>query len=101
MCFFDEFQWISEIIGDIKNFIKNQSMRLSMFNGYSKLKFLAIAETRFASAIVMLKRFVATKDAHEKWTTYREDVGGELKASHEGVVTALPMSWAQTDGGCS
>ena len=45
-----------------------------MFNEYSKLKFLAIADTRFASAIVMLKRFVALKESlsvmvvREKWS---------------------------------
>jgi hypothetical protein len=30
----------------IKNFIMNHSMRLSMFNEQSNLKFLAIADTR-------------------------------------------------------
>ncbi|AQL06596.1 hAT transposon superfamily protein, partial [Zea mays] len=63
----------------IKNFIMNHSMRLSMFNEQSNLKFLAIADTRFSSAIVMLKRFIAIKDAlsvmvvSEKWSAYRED----------------------------
>jgi hypothetical protein len=62
----------------IKNFIMNHSMRLAMFNEQSNLKFLAIADTRFASAIVMLKRFIAIKDAlsvmvvSEKWSAYRE-----------------------------
>ena len=92
---YDEFQWISEIIGDascIKNFIMNHSMRLSMFNEHSKLKFLAIAETRFASAVVMLKRFVAIKDAlsvmvvSEKWTAYREDNPGPAQFVKDKIV---------------
>ena len=33
----------------IKNFIMNHGMRLSMFNEFSHLKLLSIAETRFAS----------------------------------------------------
>ncbi|KAK4392642.1 hypothetical protein Sango_2042000 [Sesamum angolense] len=40
----------------IRNFIMNHSMRFAMFNEFSKLKLLAVAETRFASVIVMLKR---------------------------------------------
>ncbi|AQK58065.1 hAT transposon superfamily protein [Zea mays] len=80
-------EWISEVIGDasmIKNFIMNHSMRLSMFNEQSNLKFLAIADTRFASAIVMLKRFIAIKDALSvmvmvKSVIYRH----EMKETHE------------------
>lgn len=79
---YEEFQWITEVAADssfIKNFIMNHSMRLSMFNEFSKLKFLAIADTRFASTIVMLKRFRAIKESlilmvvSEKWNSYRED----------------------------
>ncbi|EEC83362.1 hypothetical protein OsI_28770 [Oryza sativa Indica Group] len=86
---FLEFQWISEVAADasaIKNFIMNHSMRLSMFNDFSKLKFLAIADTRFASTIVMLKRFRAIKEnlilmvASEKWNAYRED--NQVQAQH-------------------
>jgi hypothetical protein len=47
----------------IKNFIMNHGMRLSMFNEYSDLKFLAVADTRFASHIVMLKRFLLLKES--------------------------------------
>ena len=55
----------------------NHGMRLSMFNEFSKLKFLAIADTRFASVIVMLKRFLLLKDSlvrmviRDKWSAYR------------------------------
>ncbi|XP_028089826.1 uncharacterized protein LOC114290141 [Camellia sinensis] len=56
---FKECNWISEIVGDvmmIKNFICNHSMRVAMYNEFVSLKLLSVAETRFASSIVMLKR---------------------------------------------
>jgi len=62
----------------IKNFIMNHGMRLSMFNEFSPLKLLSIAETRFASVVCMLKRFVEVKTAlqqmviSDKWSVYRE-----------------------------
>jgi hypothetical protein len=95
---YTEFQWISEVIGDasmIKNFIMNHSMRLSMFNEQSNLKFLAIADTRFSSAIVMLKRFIAIKDAlsvmvvSEKWSAYREDNPRQAQFVKEKIVNDL------------
>ncbi|CAN6182580.1 unnamed protein product, partial [Urochloa humidicola] len=78
---FDECHWIHDVSGDanmIKNFIMNHGMRLSMFNEFSRLKFLAIADTRFASVVVMLKRFLMVKRAleqmviSEKWESYKE-----------------------------
>ncbi|KAJ1440769.1 Zinc finger, BED-type [Sesbania bispinosa] len=45
----------------IKNFIMNHSMRLAMFNQFVHLKLLAVAETRFASIIIMLKRMRTIK----------------------------------------
>ncbi|GJN23720.1 hypothetical protein PR202_gb11393 [Eleusine coracana subsp. coracana] len=77
-----ELQFISDAAGDalqIKNYIMNHGMRLSMFNEFSKMKFLAIADTRFASVIVMLKRFLLLKDSlvrmvtSDKWSAYKED----------------------------
>ncbi|GJN07302.1 hypothetical protein PR202_ga25122 [Eleusine coracana subsp. coracana] len=77
-----ELQFISDAAGDalqIKNYIMNHGMRLSMFNEFSKLKFLAIADTRFASVIVMLKRFLLLKNSlvrmvtSDKWSAYKED----------------------------
>jgi len=56
--------WITEASNDaliIKNFIMNHSMRLAIFNDYTKMKLLVIAETRFASWIIMLKRFKVIK----------------------------------------
>ncbi|WVZ76462.1 hypothetical protein U9M48_024438 [Paspalum notatum var. saurae] len=63
----------------IKNFIMNHGMRLSMFNEFSHLKLLSIAETRFASVVCMLKRFVEIKTAlqhmviSDKWSIYKDD----------------------------
>jgi hypothetical protein len=63
----------------IKNFIMNHGMRLSMFNEFSDLKLLFIAETRFASVVCMLKRFVEVKAAlqhmviSDKWSIYKDD----------------------------
>ncbi|XP_020257986.1 uncharacterized protein LOC109834387 [Asparagus officinalis] len=59
-----QLHWITEISDDalfIKNFIMNHYMRLSMFNDYSKMKLLSIADTRFASWIIMLKMFKVIK----------------------------------------
>jgi hypothetical protein len=79
---YEHFNWISEIVADathIRNFIMNHSMRLSMFNDSSGLKLLAVAETRFASQVVMLKRFQEIKESltlmvvSQRWADYRND----------------------------
>ncbi|KAG6498179.1 hypothetical protein ZIOFF_046091 [Zingiber officinale] len=65
---FDECKWIAEVANDasmIKNFIMNHNMRLSMFNDNSNLKMLSLADTRFASTIIMLKRFRQIKKCLE------------------------------------
>ncbi|OMO84936.1 hypothetical protein COLO4_21793 [Corchorus olitorius] len=57
----------------------NHSMRLAIFNTFVSLKLLAIAETRFASVIIMLKRLKLIKQGlqqmviSEEWSSYRED----------------------------
>ena len=74
--------WISRVSSDasfIKNFIMNHAMRLSMYNNHCKLKLLSVADTRFASTIVMLKRFKTIKRGlkqlviSEEWDMYKED----------------------------
>ncbi|KAK9019125.1 hypothetical protein V6N11_034164 [Hibiscus sabdariffa] len=63
--------WITEIHGDavqIKNFIMNHNMRLVIFQRYSPLKLLLVVDTRFASIIVMLKRFKLIKRALQRWS---------------------------------
>lgn len=70
---------VADLAQFVKNFIMTHGMRLSMLNEFSKLKFLHIAETRFASVVIMLKRFLLIKDAltlmviHANWANYRED----------------------------
>ena len=73
--------WISRVSSDasfIKNFIMKHAMGLSMFNNHCKLKLLLVADTRFASTIVMLKRFKTIKRGleqlviSEEWEMYKE-----------------------------
>ncbi|XP_028063798.1 uncharacterized protein LOC114267015 [Camellia sinensis] len=82
---YNECHWITTVIDDVmfvKNFIMNHSMRLAIFNEFVPLKLLYVEDTRFASAIVMLKRFkliyhgLHTMVISEKWAPYKEeDVG--------------------------
>ncbi|CAM8889816.1 unnamed protein product [Rhodiola kirilowii] len=61
-----ECHWITEIHNDIvriKNFIVNHGMRLSIYLRFSPLKLLSVADTRFASVVIMLKRFKLVKSA--------------------------------------
>ena len=61
---YDQCFWISQIVADatfIKNFIVGYSMTISIFNRFNSLKLLSVAPTRFASTIVMLKRFKSLK----------------------------------------
>ncbi|GAV81015.1 DUF659 domain-containing protein/Dimer_Tnp_hAT domain-containing protein [Cephalotus follicularis] len=90
--------WISDIIGDvmmIKIFIMNHSMRLSMFNEFVSLKLLSVTETRFASMVVMLKRFKLIKSGiqnmviSDKWILYRDDHQGRARTVKENVLDDL------------
>ena len=74
--------WISRVSSDasfIKNFVMNHAMKLSMYNNHCKLKLLSVADTCFASTIVMLKRFKTIKRGleqlviSEEWEMYKED----------------------------
>ncbi|XP_050376408.1 uncharacterized protein LOC126793822 [Argentina anserina] len=62
---YDPCSWIQPIaehVMYIKNFIMNHGMRLVMFNDHCPLKLLSVAPTRFASTIIMFKRFKAIKN---------------------------------------
>ncbi|KAG8372495.1 hypothetical protein BUALT_Bualt12G0072000 [Buddleja alternifolia] len=75
-----ECHWITQIIATttmIRNFINNHSMRLSMFNEFSKLKLLSIAETR------------------ERWTSYRDDDFAKARLVKENLLD--DMWWDQVD----
>ncbi|XP_061373230.1 uncharacterized protein LOC133315593 [Gastrolobium bilobum] len=85
---YEECSWIYDIVGDvaaIKHFIMNHSMRLAIFNEFVSLKLLSIANTCFASMIVMLKRFKLIKSGlqnmviSEKWNIYRDDNLGRAR----------------------
>ncbi|PKU78650.1 hypothetical protein MA16_Dca014915 [Dendrobium catenatum] len=92
------FHWITVVADDavlIRNFIMNHSMRLSMFNDFSHLRMLAVAETHFASVIIMLRRFKQIKNAlqsmviSEKWSCYREDDVGKARYVKEKILDDL------------
>ncbi|KAL5176582.1 hypothetical protein HKD37_08G022501 [Glycine soja] len=79
---YEECSWITQIADDamfVKNFVMSHSMRLSIFNSFNSLKLLSIAPTRFASTIVMLKRFKQLKKRlqemiiSDQWSSYKED----------------------------
>ncbi|KAL7221339.1 hypothetical protein ACSBR1_023317 [Camellia fascicularis] len=75
---YDECHWITFCVDDvmfIKNFIMNQSMRLAIFNKFIPLKLLAVADTRFASTIVMLKS--------DLWVSYKQDDVGKAASVKE------------------
>ncbi|XP_030964335.1 uncharacterized protein LOC115985534 [Quercus lobata] len=86
---YEECSWITRIADDasfIRVFIMNHSMRLAMFNEFSPLKLLQVADTRFVSVVVMLKRLKLIKRClqamaiSEQWASYKEDdVGKALK----------------------
>ncbi|KAK8579694.1 hypothetical protein V6N12_070005 [Hibiscus sabdariffa] len=93
---YDLCNWITEIHGDairIKNFIMNHNMRLVIFQRYSPLKLLSVADTRFASIIVMLKRFKLIKRAlqamviSDEWASYKEDDTGKANFVKEKLVS--------------
>ncbi|KAG8376087.1 hypothetical protein BUALT_Bualt09G0027000 [Buddleja alternifolia] len=101
---YEECHWITQVAGSavmIRNFIMNHSMRLSMFNEFSKLKLLAVAETRFASSIVMLKRFRLVKSQmqsmviSERWSDYRDDDVAKARLVKEKLLD--DMWWDQID----
>ncbi|WOH02245.1 hypothetical protein DCAR_0521634 [Daucus carota subsp. sativus] len=78
---FTECHWITEVADRalmVKNLILNHNMVLTMFNNVAPLKLLGVAETRFASLIMMLRRIKLLKRSletlvlSEEWGTYRE-----------------------------
>ncbi|XP_076945643.1 uncharacterized protein LOC143616801 [Bidens hawaiensis] len=79
---YDECNWIKEVHTDalaIKNFIMNHNMRFLILNKFSSIRLLLVADTRFASIIVMLKRLKLIKRGlqamviSEEWSSYIED----------------------------
>lgn len=60
-------------------------MRLAIFGKFCPLRLLKVADTRFASIIVMLKRLKLIRRGlqamviSEEWSTYRDDDNWESK----------------------
>ncbi|KAK8596116.1 hypothetical protein V6N12_064615 [Hibiscus sabdariffa] len=88
--------WITEVHGDavqIKNFIMNHNMRLVIFQRFSPLKLLSVVDTRFASIIVMLKRFKLIKHGlqamviSDEWNSFREDDTGKANFVKEKLLS--------------
>ncbi|XP_023740672.2 uncharacterized protein LOC111888796 [Lactuca sativa] len=79
---YEQCSWIkedNEEVFAIKNFIMNHNMRLSIFTKFTPLRLLSVADTRFVSIIVMLKRLKLIKRGlqamviSEEWSSYRLD----------------------------
>ncbi|XP_074283133.1 uncharacterized protein LOC141607679 [Silene latifolia] len=92
---YSECHWITEIHVDalfIKNYIMTHGMRLAIFNKFSPLKLLSVADTRFASIVVMLKRMKLLKTSlqsmvvSEAWTSYHEDHRGQAILVREKIL---------------
>ncbi|XP_021729060.1 uncharacterized protein LOC110696091 isoform X1 [Chenopodium quinoa] len=101
---YDECNWITEVHADalfIKNYIMNHSMRLSMFNKFSPLKLLCIADTRFASIVCMLKRLKLLKTSlqsmviSENWSLYKDDRRGQASHVREKILDEI--WWEKVD----
>ncbi|KAL4598363.1 hypothetical protein ACB092_11G054500 [Castanea dentata] len=95
---YEECSWITRIADDasfIRVFIMNHSMRLAMFNEFCPLKLLQVADTRFASVVIMLKRLKLIKRClqamaiSEQWASYREDDVGKAQKVKEMILSDL------------
>eukprot|EP00253_Pinus_taeda_P030084 PITA_30084 len=73
--------WIKELTGDAREiieFITNHNESQAIFREYSKLELLKVAETRYASNFVMLRRLVEVKHAlvsmvvSQLWVEWRQ-----------------------------
>ncbi|XP_017248633.1 uncharacterized protein LOC108219637 [Daucus carota subsp. sativus] len=96
-------EWIKELVTqdhDISYFILNHSLPRTIFSRYSDVKLLKVAETRFASNIIMLTRIRRVREALEKtvmdpdWKKTRGSLGNaiELK-SREIKDTLVSDTW--------
>ena len=92
---FEFCNWITDIHRDaiqIKNFIMNHNMRFEIFNQFTPLRLLSVADTRFASIIMMLKRFNLIKRClqamviSQELSSYREDDTGKANFVKEKIV---------------
>ncbi|XP_012831558.1 PREDICTED: uncharacterized protein LOC105952541 [Erythranthe guttata] len=96
---YDLCSWITIVHEDavqVKNFIMNHAMILAMYKRFAHLKLLSVADTRFASIVVMLTRFMLIKRALQllvtcnQCTSYREDNQSKAKFVRD---TVLSEEW--------
>jgi len=89
------FFWITQIEDDamfIKNFVMNHSMRLTTFSAFNPFKLLSVASTRFASSIVMLKKFKFLKNGlQQEWPSYKD--GENVQKAQFVKATLLNDNW--------
>lgn len=78
---YDECKWISSLMSEcdaVVIFVLNHGKALTIFKNYSKLMLTKVAETRFASHVIMVERLFKVKNALEKmvldvqWKTFRK-----------------------------
>ncbi|XP_065628786.1 uncharacterized protein LOC112036307 [Quercus suber] len=95
---YEECNWITRIGDDtsfIRVFIMNHSTRLAMFNEFCPLKLLQVADTRFSSVVVMLKRLKLIKRClqamaiSDQWASYREDDVGKAQKVKDMILSDL------------
>jgi hypothetical protein len=76
-----EVTWMGSLIEDarhIRNFVQNHTNALTIYKAYTHLSLLKIADTRFASSFIMLKRLREVKSAlgsmviSEYWSFWRK-----------------------------
>ena len=91
--------WIGAIIEDarhIRNFVQNHTNALTIYKEYNNLSLLKIADTRFASSFIMLKRLREVKTAlgsmviSEFWSFWRKT---DQAASKKVKDTVLDDLW--------
>jgi len=95
---YEECSWITPTADEasfIRVFIMNHSMRLAIFNEFCPLKLLQVADTRFASIVVMLKKLKLIKRClqamaiSDQWASYREDDVGKAQKVKDMILSDL------------
>ena len=95
---YEECSWITRVADDasfIRVFIMNHSIRLAMFNEFFPLKQLQVADTRFASVVIILKRLKLIKRCiqamaiSDQWASYREDDVGKAQKVKDMILSDL------------
>ncbi|CAL9001441.1 unnamed protein product [Prunus brigantina] len=72
--------------------IGKHNMSLAMYKDHCKLKMLSIAKRRFASTLVMIRRFKEVKEGLQQmmispnWSLYKEDDVGKASAVKENIL---------------